>query len=344
MTKRADSNQKIVVFGAYGHTGKFVVAELVKRGWLPILAGRSKDKLEELSTKYPHLEIRTASIDNPEALDLALAGATAVINCAGSFLDTATPIIESALRMNVNYLDMAPEQQSVLDVYEKFSKEALDKGLVIIPAMAFYGGLGDLLATSAMGNWTSANKIDIAIALNSWMPTLGTRLTGARNTSKRLTFSNNKLQFVPDTTPTRKWEFSKPFGLLDVQGFPLSEIITISKHLKVDEINTYINLAPIKDIHNSETPPPVAIDEYGRSSQIFLMEVAVSSGEKVRRATATGQDIYAITAPLIVEAAIRIVDGLIKKTGVVSPGEVFDANDFLKSLSPEYLTIDISDN
>ena len=344
MSKNINLNQKIAVFGAYGHTGKFVVAELVKRGWSPILVGRSKDKLQELRTKYPDLETRNATINNPEKLDIALKGVMAVINCAGSFLDTAIPIIESALRMRVHYLDMAPEQQSVINVYEKYSDQALNKGIVIMPAMAFYGGLADLLATSAMGNWTFANKIDIAIALDSWMPTIGTRLTGKRNTSKRLTFLNKKLQFLADPLPTRKWEFSKPFGLIEVQGFPLSEIITISKHLKVDEINTYINLAPMQDIHNSETPPPVAIDEYGRSSQIFLMEVEVHSQNNVRKATATGQDIYAITAPLIVEAAIRIINGLIKKTGVVAAGEIFDAKEFLNALSPEYLRINISDN
>ena len=43
MTKEFNSNQKIAVFGAYGHTGKFVVAELVKRGWSPVLIGRNKE-------------------------------------------------------------------------------------------------------------------------------------------------------------------------------------------------------------------------------------------------------------------------------------------------------------
>ena len=344
MTKKLNSNKTVTVFGAYGHTGKFVVTELLKRGWIPILSGRSKDKLEAIGTRYPHLEIRPASIDDPNALDNALEGSTAVINCAGPFLDTAIPLIEAALRKRIHYLDMAAEQQCVLATNEKFSKESIDKGIVIISAMAFYGGLADLLATAAMGDWASANTIDVGIALDSWRPTLGTRLTGQRNTGRRLTFSNNRLAFISDPLPTRKWEFAVPFGLQDVQGFPLSEIITISKHLQVDEINTYINLAPIQDIHNSDTPAPQPADDSGLSSQIFLMEVIVRSGEKLRRAMATGRDIYAITAPLIVQATIRIAEGFIKKVGVVSPGEVFDATDFLKSLCPEYLAIDIRDN
>jgi short subunit dehydrogenase-like uncharacterized protein len=344
MTKMINTSKAVTVFGAYGHTGKFVVAELVKRGYTPILSGRSNDKLNAICIIYPDLEIRPASIDDPNSLDNALEGAIAVINCAGPFLDTATPLIEAALRNRVHYLDMAAEQQCVLATYERFTKEALDKGILIMPAMAFYGGLADLLATAAIGDWATADSIDIGIALDSWMPTAGTRLTGERNSSRRLTFSNKTLVFVSDPLRSRKWQFTEPFGLQDVVEFPLSEIITISKHLDIDEINTYINLAPIKDIHNSNTPPPKAADDTGRSSQIFLVEVIVRSGEKMRRAQATGRDIYAITAPLIVEATIRIAEGRIKKGGVVCGAEVFDANDFLKSLCPEHLLIDVPIN
>lgn len=341
MTEKLNTNKSVTVFGAYGHTGKFVVSELVKRGYTPILSGRSNDKLNALGIGYPDLEIRSASIDDADSLDNALEGAIAIINCAGPFLDTATPLIEAALRKGIHYLDVTAEQQSVIATYERFSKEALDKGIVIMPAMAFYGGLADLLATAAMGDWVTADAINIGIALDSWMPTVGTRLTGERNNSRRLVFSNKTLTFISDPPQAREWQFSEPFGLQDVVDLPFSEIITISKHLDVNEINTCINLTPIKDIRNSNTPPPEAADDSGRSSQIFLMEVEVRSGDKLRRGMATGRDIYAITAPLIVEATIRIAEGLIKKEGIVSAAEAFDAMDFLKSMSPEHLVIDI---
>jgi hypothetical protein len=260
-----------------------------------------------------------------------------VINCAGPFLDTAIPLIEAVLRKGIHYLDLTAEQQSVLDVYEKFSEAALVKEVVILSGMAFYGGLADLLATAAMGDWASADSIEIGTAMDSWLPTLGTRLTGQRNTSRRLIFSNHTLQFISDLPPTRSWNFDKPFGSQPVQSFPLSEIITISKHLRVGEIHTYIYLTPINDIHDSQTPPPQPADESGRSSQIFLMEVIVRSGDQIRRAMATGRDIYAFSAPLIVEATIRILDGRISKKGVVSSGEIFDASDFLQSMSPKYI-------
>lgn len=336
------ANRTIAVFGAYGHTGRFVVSGLCARGWTPILCGRDSQQLAILGASHPRLQVRVASIDDPAALDRALVGAVAVINCAGPFLDTAPPVIEAALRARIHYLDLAAEQAAVVATFEQFSGPARAAGVAVIPAMAFYGGLGDLLATAAMADWTSADEIRIAIALDSWLPTRGTRLTGARNTAKRLVFTDNRLQAIADPPPTRSWNFPAPFGTLEVVGLPLSEIITMSRHLRSPEIHAYMNLEPLKDLRNPQTPPPTPVDASGRSSQNFLVDVVVRKGSEQRRAVAHGRDIYAVTAPLVVEAAVRVVTGLGKTTGVATAGEIFDAREFLGSLKQEDIAVEIS--
>ena len=252
------------------------------------------------------------------------------------------PVIEAALRAGVHYLDVAGEQGVVLNVFERFADAARDKGVVIAPAMAFFGGLGDLLATAAMGDWTAADEICVAIALDSWQPTRGTRLTGQRRKpgGRRLFFSNNKLE-PSEPPPNRLWNFPTPFGTQEVLGISYPETITIPRHLQTPKIRTYINLAPIMDIRNPETPPPTAADESGRSSQIFLMEAVARKEDEERRAIANGRDIYAVSAPIVAEAAKRILDGRLKRTGVSAAGELFDAQDFLTSLSPEHLSLAI---
>jgi hypothetical protein len=334
-------DRTIAVFGAYGHTGRFVVSELRSRGWTPVLCGRDAEKLAILGVSHPGLQLRVASIDDPAALDRALAGAAAVINCAGPFLDTAPPLIEAALRAHIHYLDLAAEQGAVVATFERFSTAARDAGIAVIPAMAFYGGLGDLLATAAMGDWTSADEIRIAIALDSWLPTRGTRLTGARNTAKRLVVSGNRLQAIADPPPTRLWDFPAPFGTQEVVGLPLSEIITMSRHLRAPEIHAYMNLAPLKDLRDPQTPAPTPADASGRSSQQFLVDVVVRKGSEQRRAVAHGRDIYAVTAPLVVEAVMRLVTGSCRTTGVVSAGQCFDARNFLGALKAEDIVIEL---
>jgi hypothetical protein len=56
---------------------------------------------------------------------------------------------------------------------------------------------------------------------------------------------------------------------------------------------------------------------------------------------ARGRNIYAITAPIVVEAAQRVVDSRSKMPGVAAGGEIFDARDFLRSLSSTYLSLEI---
>jgi hypothetical protein len=333
-------NRTVAVFGAYGHTGRFVVSELRKRGLTLILSGRDAAKLNAVGDEYPGSEARVASVDDPASLDRAISGAAAVINCAGPFIDTAGPVISAALRSGVHYLDIAAEQAAVLDVFERHAYAARQAAVVIAPAMAFYGGLGDLLATAAMGDWADADEISVATALDSWNPTRGTRLTGQRNHGQRFVFSNNRLERA-DPPPARTWNFPAPFGAQDVVGLSLAETITISRHLRTPEIRVYLNVAAVTDVRNPDTPAPVAADESGRSSQLFLVDVIARKGGEERRATARGRDIYAITAPIVVEAAERVITGRFNAVGVVAAGEVFDARDFLRSLDPRHLTIEI---
>lgn len=334
--------QKIPVFGAAGHTGRFVVAELSRRGWIPVLCGRDIDKLEAVAREHPEAEVRLASVEDPASLDRACSGASLIINCAGPFIDTAAPIIEAALRNGIHYLDVAAEQSVALAAFERFNNAATHDGILIVPSMAFYGGLSDLLATATMQNWETADEITIATALDSWHPTRGSRLTGERNPAPRFVMSGGRHEVLPAPRPTRTWRFSAQFGTQDMIAFPLSEIVTISRHLKAPEVHAFLNMKPWDDINDPDTPAPVPADESGKSSQAFLMEAMIRKGDETRHAAAWGRDIYAVTAPLLAEAVERILDGRCRLTGTASAGEAFDAVDFLRALSPQHLSFEIA--
>ncbi|MGA8440811.1 MAG: saccharopine dehydrogenase NADP-binding domain-containing protein [Candidatus Sulfotelmatobacter sp.] len=340
------SKQSVTVFGAYGHTGRFVVSELRQRGWMPILSGRDPDKLRALGEVHPGLELRPACVDDPASLGRALAGATAVINCAGPFARTSAPVMEAALSAQIPYLDVAAEVEAIADTFDQYADRARLAGIVIVPAMAFYGGLGDLLATAAMGDWTTAEEICLAYALSSWKPTLGTRATAQvsrqRRGGRRIVYSNQRMEFRPDKAPVVSWIFPPPIGTQEVVGeFTMADSVTIPRHLKVSEIRTYMTLAPLKDLDDPDLSPPPAADETGRSAQTFLVEVVARAGSEERRAVARGRDIYAFTAPLVVEATQRVASMRSKRAGVFAAGEIFDAGDFLKSLCPAHLSVEI---
>ena len=327
----------VAVYGAAGHTGRFVVRELLRRGFAVIAIGRDEAKL--VAADFPASVRRAvATLEDPASIARALAGAAAVINCAGPFLDTAEPLVRAAVQARIHYLDVTAEQASAQAIFERYAAPAEEAGVTVIPAMGFYGGLGDLLATAAMGDWTRADEARIGIALDSWRPTEGTRVTGRRNTARRVMISKGKLQPLADPAPNAVWSFAEPFGAQEMVELPFTEAILIGRHLQVSELHTYLNTQPLRDLDDATTPAPVAADASGRSAQTFLVEVEVRQGSTVRRATIRGRDIYAVTAPLVVEAVERILRNATAQGGVFAPGALFDAKDFLATLTPDTLS------
>jgi NAD(P)-dependent dehydrogenase (short-subunit alcohol dehydrogenase family) len=320
----------VAVYGASGHTGRFVVAELLRRGHTPIAIGRDAATLATATAAHDAVEQRIATLDSARLLDRALLGADAVINCAGPFLDTAQPVIESALRCGAHYFDVTAEQACAQSTFDVYDAPARDRGIVVVPAAGFYGGLGDLLATAAMGDWPDADRIDIAIALDRWWPTSGTRRTGERNTAPRQVISNGRLVEVSPSAPA-PWRFPEPFGTQPIVEVPLSETILIARHLHVRELHNYINEAPLRDLSDPQTAGPVATDERNRSDQQFVVEVRVSRGADERRAGARGRDIYAITAPIVVEAVERSCAIPLAGGGTFALAQLVDSREFLAS-------------
>jgi len=321
----------VAVFGAAGHTGRFAVAELRRRGFPVVAVGRDPTKL---GAPEVGIIVRAAQVDDPATLDAAFSDAAVVVNCAGPFLDTAAPVAAAALRAGAHYLDVTAEQASATSSLQDLDGLARRAGLLVLPAMGFYGGLADLLATAAVGDWGTVDTIRIGIALDSWRPTLGTRITGQRNTVPRVVVSGGDLAPLSQPPGRTRWDFAPPFGSLEVGETPLSEVILIHHHLRSAEVRTFLNDAPLRDLRDPDTPPPVPADPSGRSDQRFLVEVVAEKGGRTRRAAARGRDIYASTAPLVAEAVARIMRGEVRNAGAHAPGSVFEPRDFLGALAP----------
>lgn len=295
---------KIAVYGASGTTGRFVVAELEKRGFSPLPFGRAQ-----------------ATADNPTALDHALTDAAAVINTAGPFAVTAAPLIAAAERAGIPYVDVAAEIEANADTF------ARGASIPVVPAMAFFGGLGDLLVTAAMADWPTADSAHIAYGLSGWQPTPGTlaagKVSSERRGGRRVRYANGRLEYHDDAVPTLEWTF--PSGPRQVIGeFSMADIVTVPSHLTIPNVTTYMA---------TDAATGLASGTSRQEPETFEVDVVVRLGTEERRLTATGKDIYAVSAPLAVEAAERLLTGRSSASGVTSAGEAFDARDFLDSLA-----------
>lgn len=332
------AQQTVAIFGAYGHTARFLIEEFHQRGLGLSLGGRDPVRMAALAEAHPYARIHVATVDEPGSLDALVAGAALVVNAAGPFGDTTGPVIEAALRAGIHYIDITGEQPVTRHDFETYRDPLADSGLLFLPALGFFGGLPDLLATAAMGDWAGADDISVAFALDSWHPTPGTRKAGARSAGKRVTVSGGRLvPFDDNQDVPADWDFPAPAGKQPVRALGTADQITISRHLKAPEVRAFMNEAPLADLRDPRTPAPTAVSEDGRSAQSWLIDVVVTRGAQRRAATAVGRDIYAVTAPVVAEAAVRILADRTLPSGTASgmraPGEVFDAEDFLSSLA-----------
>jgi hypothetical protein len=235
-------------------------------------------------------------------------------------------------------VDVAAEIEANVDTFTRFAGPARAAGVAVVPAMAFFGGLGDLLVTTAMGDWTAADEAHVAYGLDSWHPTAGTLASGVvsrdRRDGRRVRYTGGRLAYHDDDMPVLEWDFPAPTGRRPVLAeFTMADVVTVPSHLPIPEVRTYMTTDAATDLASPDTPAPTAVDRLGRSAQTFTVDAVVRSGDTRRRAVATGRDIYAVSAPLAVEAVHRILTGRTRTSGVASAGEIFDAPDFLRALS-----------
>lgn len=321
----------IAVYGASGHTGRFVIQEALRRGLAVVAVGRSAARLDR-QFAHERLSRRVAALDDARALERAFAGCAVVINCAGPFLDTAAPVARAALRAGSHYIDVTAEQASAQATLADLDAPARAAGRVAMPAAGFYGGLADLLASALATPGEPIAEITVAIALDRWWPTAGTRITGERNTAPRVVVQGGRLVPLVPAVAVPDWQFAAPLGRQAMVELPFSETITLSHHLRADAVRSLLNRRALDDVRAADTPPPTGVDAAGRSAQRFELVVRLTQGGATREAGVRGQDIYAATAPIVVEAALGLTAAGAARSGALTLAEALAPRAVLRAL------------
>lgn len=128
---------KWMLYGANGYTGELIARAAVKRGLLPILAGRSREKIEPLAQELG-LEWRAFGLENPAQVAEGLDGVKLVLHCAGPFSRTSAPMIEGCLGVGAHYLDITGEIAVIEHMHAKpQAARANEKGVVLCSGVGF---------------------------------------------------------------------------------------------------------------------------------------------------------------------------------------------------------------
>lgn len=200
-----------LIYGSYGYTGNLIAKLACQQGLHPILGGRNKDKLAE-QAKALNLEYRVFDLTNAEQTKNAIHDVTAVIHCAGPFIDTYKSMVMACLATQTHYLDITGEV-TVIEHLARMDAKAKTAGILLLPGAGFDVVPTDCLAQHLKSKLPDASELILAIYSRNASKTSKTSVSrGTARTAVRGlaydTFIRDGGKLVPAPANTRKRLFT----------------------------------------------------------------------------------------------------------------------------------------
>jgi short subunit dehydrogenase-like uncharacterized protein len=154
---------RTVLFGATGYTGRLVAEAMVERGVRPVLAARSRDKLEALAEELGGgLETAVADVSDPPSVAALVERGDVLVTTVGPFSRWGGPAAAAATTAGAHYLDSTGEPTFIREVFERYGPAAERKGAAMLTAFGYDwvpGNLAGALALRRAGD--DAVRIDV---------------------------------------------------------------------------------------------------------------------------------------------------------------------------------------
>ncbi|MET9489517.1 saccharopine dehydrogenase NADP-binding domain-containing protein [Nocardia sp. NPDC006630] len=316
------------IYGATGHTGRLVTAELLARGKDVIVSGRDPDALAGLGPA----RVMAAPLDDPGALRALAEAADVLIHCAGPFATTGLPVATAAVDGGCHYIDHSVEVHYVKQLFDTFPERAQHAGITMLPGVSFYGGLGDLLAGAVARNMSDIDRVTVAYAVHNWKMTHGAvetaRLLFAD--TDRIGFEDGAPRFGFVEPRNAIFAFPPPVGpRAMIAPVPFPEAVTVPRHVRTRAVEAQLTARTFEE-EQAFSSENVAADE--RAASEFTITAQVLGAHGAAAGNLRGRDLWLAAALTSAEAAVRLTEGA-AKSGVASPGEAFDSTEFLTTLA-----------
>lgn len=226
----------LLIYGATGYTGALIAREAARRGMRPVLAGRSPGPLADRAGGLG-LDHRAFALDAPEAVASGLQGVHTVLNCAGPFRHTATPLADVCLRAGVNYLDITGEA-AVFEALAARDAAAERAGVVVLPGVGFDVVPSDCLAAHLKRRLPTATRLALAFRSAGRM-SRGTALTAIdRMSDGGLVREDGVLKRVPAAWKTRAIDFGG--GPQKAITIPWGDVATAFHSTGIPNVEVYL--------------------------------------------------------------------------------------------------------
>ena len=225
-----------LIYGSNGYTGRLIVERALARGLRPVLAGRNARAVGQQAADLG-LEYSAFPLDDPLAVDAAIADMALVMHCAGPFARTSRPMADACLRAGVHYLDITGEI-AVFEALAARNVEAKSAGVMLLPGVGFDVVPSDCLAAHLARRLPSATRL-----------TLGFQATGglSRGTATTMIESGGQagsvrkggtLVSVPMAWKTRQIDFGS--GPRLATTIPWGDVATAFYSTGIGDIEVYV--------------------------------------------------------------------------------------------------------
>ena len=357
----------IVVYGATGYTGKLIAAELASSGLDFQLAGRNRQKLEDLAAHLAiDVPLHAVSVDDEKGLRRLLDDAAAVIACAGPFYLHGEPVLAAAAGTGTHYLDTTGEQPFMKLALEYYGPLAEKGGSAVIPGMGFDYVPGDMIAALTAEGMGPLDAVRLAYSTNFQM-TRGTMLSALEMIKGGdLQFKGGELTPASQAVSRGKFDFKELGGVKQMARYPAGEHLTVPRHVDTKTVETMLSAdslapgmvakltplvmrpaalamrTPLKNLTGRIVNRlPEGADAESRSASTFAIACDAVAPGRTRRGTVVGRDIYGLTAALLVKGARIAASGGVTATGGLAPSEAFDPHTFLEGFDRFSLGFDV---
>ena len=338
----------LLIYGSTGYTGRLILDEALARGLRPVLAARNADAVRTQAESLG-LEWRAASIDDPAALDAALAGAAVVLHCAGPFARTWRAVSDACLRNRAHYLDITGEI-AVFEGLAARDAEARAAGIMLLPGVGFDVVPSDCLAAHL------ARRLPNAVRLSLGFRSLGGMSRGTLSTmvenlgSPGAVRRDGRIVPVPQAWRTRRIDFGDGH-LRDATTIPWGDVSTAFHSTGIPNIEVYISMRPalrraaiasrwLGPLLRSgivrrtlatrvrRGPPGPSESERARGVSLLWGEAVAANGERAE-ARLRGASGYVLTAQTAVHLAAKALAGQ-ARAGFQTPSRAYGADVILE--------------
>lgn len=231
---------RVLIYGAYGYTGR-MIATYARDQHIPItLAGRRRGPLVELATALD-VPYSTFDLDNQAAVSRHIEPFSVVLHCAGPFSQTASPMIEACLAARTHYLDISGE----IDVFEMCHSrqaQAVEAGIVMCPGSGFDVVPTDCVALNLYHALPDAERLTLGFEMPGGMSpgTAKTVVNGLGHGGR--VRRNGKIAAVPLAFRTREIDFGN--GRRHAVSIPWGDVSTAFHTTGIGNITTYVPMSP----------------------------------------------------------------------------------------------------